>query len=196
MYSVDLTVFALCWGLFLVVWGLGWIYNLWKAPRVERRSSLRPVWVVVLALIVLIGWYAPFQPLRSVGSTPLWIAIPGVICLALSTGLTLWARFALGTMWSHAPEVKVGHQLRVDGPYRITRHPIYTGIIGMILGSMLMNGLGAWVLLSLIGVSMLVAKVPPEERLLSETFGEQYRQYQQRVPRLVPGLQLLRRSHS
>jgi protein-S-isoprenylcysteine O-methyltransferase Ste14 len=36
-----------------------------------------------------------------------------------------------------------------------------------------------------------VIKIALEERLLKETFGEQYIQYQHHVPQLVPGLQLL-----
>jgi protein-S-isoprenylcysteine O-methyltransferase Ste14 len=43
-------------------------------------------------------------------------------------------------MWSAAPAVKEGHQLRTTGPYAVTRHPIYTGIPGMMLGSGLLAG--------------------------------------------------------
>ena len=62
--------------------------------------------------------------LQSVGFAAL------VICLFLSTALTLWARFALGTMWSNLSETKVGHQLRTSGPYPVSRHLIYTGTMG------------------------------------------------------------------
>jgi len=96
-------------------------------------------------------------------------------------------------MWSSSPEIKVGHQLRTDGPYRITRHPIYTGLIGMLLGTLLISEVGAWILYFPIVVVALVIKVSSEERLLKETFGEEYIQYQQRVPQLVPGLKLLTR---
>jgi protein-S-isoprenylcysteine O-methyltransferase Ste14 len=53
---------------------------------------------------------------------------------------TLWARFSLGTMWSVAPKVKGDHQLRTHGPYAVTRHPIYTGLLGMMLGATLLAG--------------------------------------------------------
>ena len=39
-----------------------------------------------------------------------------------------------------------------------------------------------------------LVKIPSEERLLKETFGEQYIQYQQHVPQLIPGLWLLKKS--
>lgn len=122
-----------------------------------------------------------------------WLQIVGAACLIIFTGFTLWARWSLGTMWSSSPEIKVDHQLRIDGPYRITRHPIYTGLIGMLLGTLLISEVGAWILYFPIVVVALIIKVSSEERLLKETFGEQYVQYQQRVPQLVPGLKLLTR---
>jgi len=122
-----------------------------------------------------------------------WLQIVGAVCFIIFTGFTLWARWALGTMWSSSPEIKVGHQLRTDGPYRITRHPIYTGLIGMFLGTLLISEVGAWILYFPIVVVALIIKVSSEERLLKETFGEEYIQYQQRVPQLVPGLKLLTR---
>ena len=48
-------------------------------------------------------------------------------------------------MWSGAPAVKQEHQLRTNGPYSITRHPIYTGMLGMLLGCLLVTGGGRWV---------------------------------------------------
>ncbi len=96
-------------------------------------------------------------------------------------------------MWSLSAEAKVGHQLRTAGPYRFTRHPIYTGTLGMLLGSMLMSGFGQWVLYFIGGLIVVITKISSEERLLKETFGEQYVQYQQHVPQVIPGLQLLKR---
>ena len=76
--------------------------------------------------------------------------------------------------------------LRTDGPYAVTRHPIYTGLLGMMLGSALLGGLGqragrrpvVW-----IGIEV---KIRSEERLLLATFPDAYRAYRERVPRLIP----------
>ena len=96
-------------------------------------------------------------------------------------------------MWAAVAKIKEGHQLRTEGPYRITRHPIYTGLIGMLLGSLLIGGFGVWVLYFTVGLIAVIVKAMSEERLLKETFGEQYTHYQQRVPGLIPGKQLLTR---
>jgi len=56
-----------------------------------------------------------------------------------------------------------------------------------------MSGFGVWVLYFIVGLIAVIIKASAEERLLHETFGEQYTQYQQRVPRLIPGIQFLTR---
>ncbi len=198
--SVFGTILGVCWGAFLLVWGAGWIYNLLRGPQVRKRSGWPAVWIIGLVMVVLISRLVPLHlrnlfALPPFWTAPLWLKAVGAACLVLSTGLALWARFTLGTMWSNAPETKVGHQLRTQGPYGITRHPIYTAIIGMILGALLMIGLGYWALLGLAGVVVVLAKIPVEERMMAETFGEQYKEYQKHVPQLIPGLQSLKRGH-
>jgi protein-S-isoprenylcysteine O-methyltransferase Ste14 len=96
-----------------------------------------------------------------------------------------------------APNVlRTDHELRTDGgPYAITRHPIYTGLLGMLLGTVLLNGLGDSLAFLVLGAVFLVARIPIEERLMSMAFPDEYAGYRERVPRLVPGLHLLHRPH-
>lgn len=75
--------------------------------------------------------------------------------------------------------------LRITGPFHFVRHPIYLGWLLMVFGApfMTMNRL----LFAVVSSAYLVAAIPWEERALVETFGDDYRAYQQRVPwRLVP----------
>jgi protein-S-isoprenylcysteine O-methyltransferase Ste14 len=102
----------------------------------------------------------------------------------------MWARAALGTMWSASVVAKTQHSLRTDGPYAITRHPIYTGLVGMLLGTAMINDFGRWGRRVRPRRLYLVLKARAEERLLSEVFPE-YAGYRRRVPRLVPGARRL-----
>jgi protein-S-isoprenylcysteine O-methyltransferase Ste14 len=61
----------------------------------------------------------------------------------------------------------------------------------MLLGTALLSGVGSWVVYMLVATALLAAKILAEERLLSATFGAEYRAYQRRVPRLIPGARLL-----
>jgi protein-S-isoprenylcysteine O-methyltransferase Ste14 len=115
-----------------------------------------------------------------------WVRVVGLVVLAVASAFTIWARVVLGTMWSADAAVKQGHRLRTNGPYAVTRHPIYTGILGMLLGSTLLSGAGRWLLLVPVGLVVLAAKIRAEERLMAATFPEEYPAYRRRVPALVP----------
>jgi protein-S-isoprenylcysteine O-methyltransferase Ste14 len=170
-----------------------------KAPPVARRSSfLQPTWIIGLAVIVIVTilyFLLPRQFWAFITLAPPWLRLLGAACLIISTAFAIWARLALGTRWSFLDDIKVDHQLRTKGPYSITRHPMYTGTLGMLLGSMFMSGLSNWAAYFLVWLIIDLVKIPSEERLLKETFGEQYIQYQQQAPQLIPGLQLLKRYH-
>jgi len=120
-----------------------------------------------------------------------WARFLGLAILLAATALTLWARFALGLMWSAAPAVKEGHQLRTSGPYAITRHPIYTGLLGMLLGTLLAAGAGPWIVPFPIALILIEFKIRIEERFMTAEFPEQYPRYRRRVPQLVPGLRVV-----
>ncbi len=172
-----------CWSLVTVVWIAGAIHSSRKAPRVERRSprGFVPVAFVIVAILALapINW----RPLHF-GSPPLQII--GAAILLLSTAFTIWSRLSLGTMWSYAAIARKDHELRTKGPYSVTRHPIYTGLIGMLLGTTVMSGRSYWVLLLIAWVVLLADKTAREERVMASVFGEDYETYREQTPRLFP----------
>src|SRR5437879_6597469 len=85
-------------------------------------------WIICIVAIVLIMHFIPPHFWTFITFVTPWLQIVGAACLVIFTAFTLWARWCLGIMWSSLPVIKVDHQLRTEGPYRITRHPIYTGI--------------------------------------------------------------------
>ena len=121
-----------------------------------------------------------------------WARILGSAVLAASTVFTLWARFALGTMWSVAPEVGGDRHLRTSGPYGVTRHPIYSGLVGMLLGTMLLAGVHEFIVLVPAALALFEVKIRQEGRLMLEAFPNEYPDYRRQVPQIVPGLRLLR----
>ena len=67
------------------------------------------------------------------------------------------------------------HELRTDGPYAITRHPIYTGLLGMLLGTVLLNGPGVSLALLAVGAAFLAIGIPIEERLIEHNLPQEDR---------------------
>ena len=84
--------------------------------------------------------------------------------------------------------MKRDHELIVEGPYRIVRHPIYTGVLAGLIGTAF--AVGEW--RALLGVAIAAAafwrKLRIEESVMRRQFGEAYARYAEHVPALVPFL--------
>jgi protein-S-isoprenylcysteine O-methyltransferase Ste14 len=181
----------ICWGLFIGIWAIGALYNARYAPRTVSRdswSSVRPWqgWIVGAVLVLLVRAFVPTSVWAAFSFRNDVLADIGLAILVSSTLFTLWARWTLGKMWSSVPALREEHELHTDGPYRVTRHPIYTGILGMLFGSALVIGLGGVVVGLLVFGGVFLIRIRREEQLMLQTFGEQYVRYQRRVPRIVP----------
>jgi protein-S-isoprenylcysteine O-methyltransferase Ste14 len=106
----------------------------------------------------------------------------------LGFAITFWARAILGNNWSGTVTVKVEHELIRTGPYRWVRHPIYTGLILAILGTLI--ALDRWrgvVALPLLWIAFAI-KYLKEERAMRQTFGAQYTEYRQTTGAIFPSL--------
>ena len=189
-------VTLICWGIVIVTWIVGAVYGVRRARGQHHRSRGGALWQCGAFVAAFVFFRFISGDLSAATDHSWWIELPGLVLLVASTGFTIWARLSLGGMWSASPDVlRTDHELRTDGPYAITRHPIYTGLFGMLLGTVLASGLGVTLAFLVVGVAFLAARIPIEERLMSTAFPDEYARYRERVPRLVPGLQLLRRSH-
>ncbi|NKQ56932.1 hypothetical protein HFP15_29085 [Amycolatopsis sp. K13G38] len=135
-----------CWGLFAVVWTVGAVLG-WRTGGRAIRISFRQY--VVAAPLIVAGWavarWLPRSWWAAVTVTSRWPIVLGLAVLVVGTGVTLWARLALGSMWSSEVRVAENHQLRTTGPYGVTRHPIYSGLLTMVVGAVLATGwAGDW----------------------------------------------------
>jgi protein-S-isoprenylcysteine O-methyltransferase Ste14 len=178
-------IFA-CWWTFIIVW----LINAFRTKRTAERQSLESA--LAHRIPVAAGWWLMLVPkwhgplaLQVIARTALSEMLGTVIC-ALGLIFTLWARRTLAGNWSSNVTFKQDHELIRTGPYRIVRHPIYTGLLSMFLGtgiyigqvrcglSLLMVAIGFWI------------KLNQEERLLLRHFPDAYPAYQHEVKALVP----------
>jgi protein-S-isoprenylcysteine O-methyltransferase Ste14 len=112
-----------------------------------------------------------------------------LVLLFMGTSLILSyaAVKALGKQWSVTAQVIESHELITTGPYAWVRNPIYTSMTGMLIATGLavstLSVLIAAVLLSSVGI---LIRVRLEEKLLRDTFGEDFEEYARRVPALLP----------
>ena len=118
-----------CWGAVVLAWLAGAIYYESRAPAARTSASyLSPIWITTIVVVVVSAAVprADWAPLEVEVHAP-GIRLLGLPILLAATALTLWARLALGAMWTAAPTVKQEHQLRTSGPYAMTRHPYAPG---------------------------------------------------------------------
>jgi protein-S-isoprenylcysteine O-methyltransferase Ste14 len=99
---------------------------------------------------------------------------------------SVWARIALGRNWSAEVTFKEDHELIESGPYALARHPIYTGLILMALGTAIhyARPIGFAVLVALCGG--LWWKARQEEQIMSRHFPDAYADYKTRVRSIIP----------
>jgi protein-S-isoprenylcysteine O-methyltransferase Ste14 len=187
VYDVMDAITWTCWGVLGVTWAAGALSSRARSLPARERSGhdLASALGAIAGAAVVVS---PASLWHSIIVDSVWLRIAGGALALLATGATVWARITLGTTWSSGVVAPERHQLRTDGPYRITRHPIYTGFLTMLFATTLTQGLGRWVAVLPAVLIVLVAKMRAEERLLAREFPDDYRRYKQRVPALLPRL--------
>ena len=171
---------AFCWITFYVVWMVAALFTKRTAERTEWQRVWW-VWVAVAAFMFVIR-----RAVMSSTSAVLWQLTPllSIIADAITAiGLlvTLWARRTLGTNWSSSVVFKERHELIERGPYRFVRHPIYSSVLLMVFGTMLVWRRLVGVIAFVVIVVGLSVKAFLEERLLMRHFPEAYARYRRRV---------------
>jgi protein-S-isoprenylcysteine O-methyltransferase Ste14 len=131
-----------------------------------RRLRLRAVWLLVV----------PF----------LWLARPGPALLVLGGAL---AATGLGVRAWAAGTIHKERELTVTGPYAFTRNPLYVGSLLLGLGITVAGGHWGWPALFLLFYVLVYGRTMSEEKaLLTDLFGDRYRDYATRVPAMIPRL--------
>jgi protein-S-isoprenylcysteine O-methyltransferase len=187
MQTLFFNIIEGCWITFAVVWVLAAATTKRSIYRESSRRRLR-YWLLLLTgyLLLAKGHKCPY-PFNAVvvPHTEASAGIGALLCLA---GLLfcLWARITLGRNWSGTITLKQEHELIERGPYQLVRHPIYTGLLAMCLGTAVAIGhVAGFVGLFLIFVSFWI-KLTDEEKLMLQHFATQYAAYQLRVKRIIP----------
>jgi len=173
------------WIIFSVYWTME-SKNSAKNKESESKASTAIHQVILnVALLLLFipvpglrGWFLP-QRVH-------FLVAAGAIVQAAFFLLAAWARRHLGRNWSTEVRIGEGHELVPTGPYRIMRHPIYTAMLGMFVGTAIASSQYH----ALLGVAILVVaylrKTRLEENILQKAFGGEWDSYRRETWRLVP----------
>jgi protein-S-isoprenylcysteine O-methyltransferase Ste14 len=181
--------FGCAWGALVLVWTWGWRISKPRSRTAKGLNSLTPYLPVLIGVALIQVHVLPESWVKA----PLWphslaLDAAGLAVTVLGAVFAIWARVTLGRNWSSVPQVKEQHELVVKGPYRIVRHPIYTGLILAVAGTGLALDKGIGLFMAVLVFVSYWLKSRVEERLMMETFPEQYPEYRRRVKALIPGI--------
>lgn len=136
----------------------------------------------ILFFVSLFAFSAPVG-----AATALLLAASGSLLAIAGAAIVLRSRTELGPAWSLVPNADEGSGLVTTGPYRLVRHPIYLGLSLLAMGQALAFGSWPSVAIVLFGTIPTFAwRAHAEEKLLSQTFGERYADYQRRTRMIIP----------
>src|SRR5438552_9050484 len=128
-----------------VLFGLYWLVSALNRKKTKRRETWAQRFIYTLPLVaaaeLLVRPEARYGWLGS-RFVPANLAVEwaGVLLTAAGVAVAFWARWHLGANWSGVVTLKEGHELIRTGPYRNIRHPIYTGILLALLGTVVTTG--------------------------------------------------------
>jgi protein-S-isoprenylcysteine O-methyltransferase Ste14 len=136
-------------------------------------------------------WFLRRALFTPIFPAPMWLQAAIALVACALVVFALWMISAavrtLGKQWALAARVVEDHALITDGPYRIVRHPIYSGMFMMMIATGLVTGrpetLAIGTAVFLLGT---LWRVRIEEKLLIETFGGAYQEYKRKVPAFIP----------
>lgn len=140
-------------------------------------SPAIPILLYVFTTLLDTFQFEVSAPIRWFGAA---IALVGTLLFA-------WSHYALGKNWSSRLEIREEHRLVTEGPYAFIRHPMYAALLFISIGLGLLAA--NWMVAIPFPLSVLLLyliRVPSEEAMMLEHFGEAYREYCQRTGRLLP----------
>jgi len=191
--TLVFAVVMLCWFAFA---GIFLFRKKPPSPPDQKRERGSLIGVALQGISYGIVWGVrrePFTPIIAGSETRDLVAIAASVLAILAAVGAVWlitnAVRTLGKEWSITARLVEGHKLATSGPYAYVRHPIYTGMLGMLVATGLATShwVGLLVALVIFFVGTII-RVRSEEKLLREAFGQDFENYARRVPAIVPGL--------
>ena len=173
--------------VFAVVWGAFWVYWLVAAFSMKtgrlawsRELRIRAVIVILAILLIRLGAFRG----GSLSSGP-WRAGLGLVAFVVGLGFAIWARVHIGRNWGVPMSQKNEPELVASGPYRIVRHPIYSGILLAGVGTAVALSWAWLTAVALVGVYFGYSATV-EERNLIQQFPDAYPLYRRSTKMFVP----------
>ena len=175
-----------------VLWIGSEFFGAFLIPRLRRRGKAKVSRDRGSAALIILSVFASITVAFSLGGAcvgflPDWVFYVGVFLMILGVVIRQWAIAVLGRFFSLTVRVAEDHRVVDKGPYRLVRHPSYTGIMITFtgLGLAVQSWPAVLVLLLVFGIAYGY-RMRVEEATLASQLGEEYVFYTRRTKRLIP----------
>jgi len=180
-------IVGLCWIVFIVVW----FVSAFGAKRNLSTPWWRSGWLRIIIAFVIYAIFHQEIHTAFFASHELPLVNPiisaiGALLAIIGIALAIWARLYIGSNWGMPMTLKENRELVTSGPYKYIRHPIYTGVMLTMIGTVLALGL-LWLLLPFAIYSLyFIYSATSEEKTLAEELPNEYPAYKKRTKMLIP----------
>ena len=187
---VQLQPVALLLWLLVNLVSLAFEFNQWQQRRAEAAKtdggSLRLLLAGAAAGITWLVLAPKLAPAAAIQPAPVGFGA-GIAVFLAGFGMRRWSEMTLGRYFTFTVMTSPDQPVITTGPYRIVRHPGYTGVLLVLIGAGAVSGnwvgLAGWTLLVLLP---LLYRIHVEERALLTSRGDAYRSYASHHKRLIP----------
>jgi protein-S-isoprenylcysteine O-methyltransferase Ste14 len=190
LFPSDLA--ALIFEIVVIIWVLGEIVGGGIIPRLRRQGTritrrdrgtcfaiIGGVWVSVFVALIFGG--------MDIARLPGWVAWAGFALMLIGIIIRQWAIASLGRYFSPSVATQTGQKVVKTGPYRLIRHPSYTGALLITVGvGLALQSWGAVLVILVIFVITFGSRMRMEEKVLVNELGDEYLQYMKTTKRIIP----------
>lgn len=192
MSRID-TIFE---AIFLVGFVIGTVIRIIYTIPCRRNKTTKihkSVLDVVLLNLAGVGLFLPliylFMPWLDFADyeLPNWLGWIGTVAFAGAIVLLWRSHIDLGHNWSPTLQIRAEHSLITDGVYHYIRHPMYTAHLlwAIAQGLLLANWLAGWIFF-VTSLPLYLYRIPKEEQLMLDQFGDAYRHYKTHTGGIIP----------
>ena len=166
---------------------LGWKRRSHSGAQRRDANTLRLLLVTIYACIGLGVWLSFLRPWPIPQPPRHALFLCGMTLMAGGMLLRWWSIRVLAQFFTVDVSIRPDHRIVSDGPYRVLRHPSYTGALATFYGFAMCLGDIAAALVVIVPVTLVFLwRIRVEEAVLAQAFPQDYPAYTRATKRLVP----------
>jgi len=186
--DIEARAFYLVFSLWLLseIVGAGIIPRLRRHGTQIKRKEYSSYGFMIVSIFVSF-YIANVFALSGIAKLPSWVFYPGIILMVLGVLLRQWSIALLGRFFLSIVAIQEGQKVVDKGPYRLVRHPSYTGAFLIFVGlGLALQSWGAILSLVLMFGLAYGYRMYKEEKAMISELGDEYINYLKRTKRLIP----------